>query len=305
MKVVPTGPAAVKFHANDIAVMLHTCLGIGSEGSPTVSSRPNFKTGASIVRQGDDLDSLSPVLVGRSVFESPMQFRQLQMWRKTRGQLHYSIEGFRASASSQQLTAVLSNLLFSGHSILVSREHAAMLAEEDPGSYSALLELHSQQFANCTAGELHKSSWNDWSLTSTAVARLEFGQQLIDPVLVSEAQQLQDGSLQDASAYQLIRHMESQGWSWRPMRAKAAPFKTDDPSAPMVWFTRKTTAPIDYLGCLCQAQRLKAEFGFDLIPHGAPAKTYTEMLQGKAPAESTFRWAAGLLGRGADKPLAG
>ena len=52
---------------------------------------------------------------------------------------------------------------------------------------------------------------------------------------------------------------------------------------PKVWRTSSSVVSLDYVQCLLNASQLKRDFGITHIPHGAPAKVYSNLLAGKKP----------------------
>ena len=133
-----------------------------------------------------------------------------------------------------------------------------------------LLELQQQGFAMRSADDTADDTWSDWQITREGLLGIEFGHRFVEPRQVSHVPlPLRDEDLPGATSYELIRHMESKGWSWerlpgKPSRAIAA-YQIGNDNEPLVWRTRSRTASPAYLRCLLQAQKLKTDFNLSLI----------------------------------------
>ncbi len=95
--------------------------------------------------------------------------------------------------------------------------------------------------------------------------------------------------LQETSLHNKLQELEEQGWQWEPLCRKR---KLQDPGNrgyeidvdPKVWRTSSSVVSLDYVQCLLNASQLKRDFSITYIPHGAPAKVYSNLLVGKMPA---------------------
>ena len=96
--------------------------------------------------------------------------------------------------------------------------------------------------------------------------------------------------LQERSLHNKLQELEEQGWKWKPLCKKR---KLQDSANggyyyeidvdPKVWRTSSNVVSLDYVQCLLNASQLKRDFSITYIPHGAPAKVYTNLLVGKKP----------------------
>jgi hypothetical protein len=298
MKTVPVGVAGKHFAHNDVAVLLHSRLDLQSGGgSPVVSARPNLvpKGGSA----PPELTTPPPAFVLRRVLASEHQ-NVLQWSTQTRsgspnalnGGLMFSIQGFEPpmSVNQEDVSKTLSRLF------LDTKDSAWVSLEVmDIAARATLLELRCQGFASCSLSfdDQAGSTWRDWQLTREGILRLEFGHRLCEPRRVSEVSvPLQDENILGATAYELIRHMEAIGWSWERLPKKpsglVAAFRVGN-DQPLVWRTRSFTVSPTYLKCLLLAQKLKDNYGFQFVPHGAQEATYAAMLKGQEPPKRKRR----------------
>jgi len=230
MKTVPVGVGGKSLAHNDVAVLLHDRVNLHSGGgSPVVSARPNLVRETSQRRQcPTELTTQAPAFVLRqalasehhNVLQWSTQISSGSVASASTGALLFNIQGFvpPMSVNQEEVSRTISRLFLANDSAWVSLED-----EMDFAARATLLELRCQGFASCSLSYDDEAvgTWRDWQLTRQGVVQIEFGHRLCEPRPVSQVPvPLQDESVLEATAYELIRHMEAIGWVWEHIPKK-------------------------------------------------------------------------------------
>lgn len=190
------------------------------------------------------------------------------------------IEGVDAALTSRLLQHLTENFAFKSRSAAIRSRGAVV-----PGP---LLSVVSALEAR---GFLEQNDAG-WFLTRSAVEAMTFKHALCNPQTL---QMLALQHIESLSLCELMVRAFVAGWKWKklPSKQEARAKLGYKAGGELAWYTAGVTVCKEYLLCLLSADRLKAEFGLEWIPHSAAPDVFQHLLEGK-----TLRQALDLVPQG-------
>ena len=262
IRTVPLPPAAgVRFAPDDVAVFVHPVeAGLGDDAPDTaVISEELYRS-----------DSRNPIHILSSLGpDSGRILTGLRRWKVPSSAIYCT----HACACDRAIQEVLTAMVNSG---AFDEERPFAVAGSDHQRQSALNKLEHvgsvQCFAEASEGESIGVPF--WCITEAGCRQLYSGRILHSPSLVLLPRSL---AISDWTDWELMRHLELDGWILRITQMKALEAYVIGESA-TTWYLRSTSMRDwrGYVRALCRADELKAK-GVTSIEHLQPQQYYTRL----------------------------
>ena len=270
MHTVPMARASGRrLRKGEMAVSVHSLHDQG-DADRHVSLEP--------VRQGRTCVAVLSDVAAGDIDVLQETFTQFQV-----GQLACKIKDF-VSQRSQSCDRAITKLVRDG--AFPEADACSQVALEDGVPPLEWRELETAGLV--TGAVVEQGTAKAYSLTPVAVASLEVVAKLCAPRLVCEPRE--HLPLADCTIYELVRKLESAGWTWQQLPSKPKDRRSlcHDGST-MTWYSTSALPNPFYLQCLLDADRLR-DLGVLSIPHysAKPAATYKQLLSGQ-PADCRVR----------------
>lgn len=267
LKLMRVGPAVGrKLCKDDIVVSVHEpLLGIG------MLSKPKYLGVAARVGVLSSLDTLDPDVLETSCGAWEISCHKF---------VHRNV-----AVGAHRAEHVVTSLVMASAMPSSAGECKPMEIAHHPGHAAAidtLWSLAETGHVRCMHEDLHMSQWY---LTSEGVAMLDMAcvMSYMRPMF-TRPEQITLDSLDNLSRYQLIRVIETQGWTWQAMprfvlhrRELAYRPGTDNPTR--VWCAMRGQVPARVLlQCLAIADTVLREHGLEVLEHGKQDIFYRGLL---------------------------
>ena len=127
-----------------------------------------------------------------------------------------------------------------------------------------------------------------WRLTAEGMVALDSTVACVDP---QPASQLRMKPLHNYTDYELMLHLQQNGWVWKRYNAKR-PLEAYKVGGPLVWATAgwsPRSVCKEYLLALVSLEALTVMYSaIDAVPHGCNRLTYVNLLKGEPPIQEMF-----------------
>ena len=274
--VVPVMPGAGKrLKGSDLVVSTHALAGATADGNPVIVARPR-QVGASTVSR---LGVLARLNSSREALEE-----RAKLWHQ--GRMGYF---WRGVAINADIIEVASSLVAAGafESHVAAVDDDSDATEAGPPSVAICGARHVEVCRSMALEGLVALVYDEgvrtfWRLTPAGVDRLECCEALSNPRAVFEPADAD--SLADATVYQLIRHLELDGWGWRLLprsrtQREAISYRPLDADTPKVWCSRRVATSWLYLTALAHGRVIAQGGVAAAIHHGRPDAEYRSLLE--------------------------